>query len=155
MEISMKDIEERIAWTMQYCQHYDPSGIFMIGGVKPHGHCKAGVNYQEQFGGAPNCCLDGNKCSEEEQLARCPKWLRKTREQGIARHNEIEKAMAQMNIVGVFLKTWRTWSKKNRVAKAEIVECPVCKGRLHLSQAAYNGHVHGKCETVGCVSWME
>lgn len=37
----------------------------------------------------------------------------------------------------------------------EVVECPACKGRLHLSIAAYNGHVHGKCETDGCVAWME
>jgi hypothetical protein len=28
-------------------------------------------------------------------------------------------------------------------------------GWLHLSQSAYNGHVHGKCETDDCVSWME
>jgi len=50
---------------------------------------------------------------------------------------------------------WRTWNEKNRVAKQEVIECPQCKGRLHLSQAAYNGHVHGHCETKGCVSWME
>ena len=36
-----------------------------------------------------------------------------------------------------------------------VVECPVCKGKLHLSHAAYNGHVWGRCETEGCVSWME
>lgn len=36
-----------------------------------------------------------------------------------------------------------------------VVECPVCEGRLHVSHAAYNGHVWGKCETKGCVSWME
>lgn len=37
----------------------------------------------------------------------------------------------------------------------EIVECPICKGRLHLSQSSFNGHCHGHCETDGCVSWME
>lgn len=36
-----------------------------------------------------------------------------------------------------------------------IKECPVCKGRLHMSHAASNGHVWGKCETEGCVAWME
>jgi hypothetical protein len=36
-----------------------------------------------------------------------------------------------------------------------VVTCPVCKGRLRLSHAAYNGHVWGQCETEGCVSWME
>lgn len=49
------------------------------------------------------------------------------------------------------------WRVKPKPAsdRHEVVECPVCKGRLHLSQSAYNGHVHGKCETEGCVSWME
>lgn len=37
----------------------------------------------------------------------------------------------------------------------ETIECPVCKGRLHLSISGYNGHVHGRCETSGCVAWME
>jgi hypothetical protein len=36
-----------------------------------------------------------------------------------------------------------------------VLECPVCKGRLHVSHAAYNGHVHARCETADCVSWME
>lgn len=36
-----------------------------------------------------------------------------------------------------------------------IETCPVCGGKLHLSHAAFNGHVHGRCETEGCMSWME
>lgn len=36
-----------------------------------------------------------------------------------------------------------------------IVECPVCKGKLHLSHAALNGHVCGQCETEGCLGWIE
>jgi hypothetical protein len=37
----------------------------------------------------------------------------------------------------------------------ERVKCPICGGSLHLSIAAYNGHVWGVCETVGCLAWME
>lgn len=36
-----------------------------------------------------------------------------------------------------------------------VEECPVCKGRLHLSHSAFNGHVWGKCETEDCLAWME
>lgn len=36
-----------------------------------------------------------------------------------------------------------------------VIECPNCKGKLHVSHAACNGHVHAKCETEGCVAWME
>lgn len=34
--------------------------------------------------------------------------------------------------------------------------CPVCNtGTLGYTIAGCNGHVHAKCSTVGCVSWME
>ena len=72
--------------------------------------------------------------------------------------DEFADVLAYLDLLAVAIAEvakWRTWSKANRVAKREVIECPVCKGRLHLSQAAYNGHVHGTCETEGCVSWME
>lgn len=55
------------------------------------------------------------------------------------------------------IKVASQWRVKPKPAhdRREVVECPVCKGRLHLSQSSLNGHVHGKCETEGCVSWME
>ena len=36
-----------------------------------------------------------------------------------------------------------------------FVVCPVCEGKLHYTHAGWNGHVHGGCETNGCLSWME
>jgi len=36
-----------------------------------------------------------------------------------------------------------------------VEECPICKGKVHLTHAKYNGHVHGKCETTDCLSFME
>lgn len=39
---------------------------------------------------------------------------------------------------------------------ADSLPCPVCEtGRLYYRVASYNGHMHAKCETDGCVSWME
>lgn len=36
------------------------------------------------------------------------------------------------------------------------MKCPVCnEGELRYSRASYNGHVHAKCSTQGCVAWME
>jgi hypothetical protein len=44
----------------------------------------------------------------------------------------------------------------NYVSGAGIIGCPICKtGKLRYSRAAYNGHVHARCSTDGCVSWME
>lgn len=36
------------------------------------------------------------------------------------------------------------------------IPCPCCDGgTLRYSVASYNGHMHGRCTTAGCVSWME
>lgn len=44
----------------------------------------------------------------------------------------------------------------NYYSGAGEMACPVCKtGKLQYSRSSYNGHVHGKCETPGCVAWME
>lgn len=147
--------EQRIAQTMRYCQHYDPNN--MIGlriGTKATGLCKAGVNAREHFGGAAIqwCCTKGNDATHEQQIAACPKWLRKTREEAEARANAIDNFMNKMKLVGPAVAEWRN---KPPRGKAEVIECPACKGRLHLSQASSNGHVWGKCETADCVSWME
>lgn len=67
-----------------------------------------------------------------------------------ARDEHMEKTFAALRVAS----KWRTVPKPSE-DRAEVVECPLCKGRLHLTQSSYNGHVHGKCETAGCVSWME
>lgn len=38
---------------------------------------------------------------------------------------------------------------------AATIVCPVCGGQLRYSVASYNGHMHGRCETEGCVAWMQ
>ena len=50
----------------------------------------------------------------------------------------------------------RPWCEKHKVEGfKEVIECPSCWGRLHLSIAKRNGHVRGRCETPECVEWME
>lgn len=68
-----------------------------------------------------------------------------------------EKTEASMHKTIAAIKVASAWRVRPKPAadRREVVACPVCNGQLHLSQSAYNGHVHGKCETEGCVSWME
>jgi len=35
------------------------------------------------------------------------------------------------------------------------IECPKCKGELYFIRSTYNGHIHGKCNTDNCLSWMQ
>jgi hypothetical protein len=149
----MKSREERIAFDMNYCQHYGRGqGTEMI--------CKAGMDI-----GKIKCVPTGSRgikwgpCIEGHTLTNphehCPKWIRRTREMGEERADAIEASIKRMTTVMPVVAKWRTWTEKSPVAKQEVIECPLCRGRLHLSQAAYNGHVWGKCETPECVSWMQ
>lgn len=63
---------------------------------------------------------------------------------------------AHMDKMRVVMTTIMPWRQKHKGKSArEEIECPACKGRLHLTIAATNGHVHARCETPDCVSWME
>ncbi len=35
------------------------------------------------------------------------------------------------------------------------IDCPVCKKQIKYSISGYNGHIWGRCETKGCVNWMQ
>lgn len=146
----MKQREERIAFEMNYCQHYKRGkGADMV--------CSAGMDIEtiksvpvgkNQIRWGP--CIEGHLLKNPND--HCQKWIRRTREQGEKRADSIEKSINMMMVVAPVVNLWR---RKEPIGKVEVIECPQCKGRLHLSQAAYNGHVHAKCETDGCVSWME
>ena len=146
----MKTREETITFGMNYCQHYkNGKGADMV--------CTAGMNLktmQRVATGAMRIkwgpCVEGHTLENPHQY--CPHWIRRTREQGEKHADKVEKSIRMMTVVMPVVDKWR---KKLPLGKVEVIECPECKGRLHLSQAAYNGHVHGKCETPNCVSWME
>lgn len=75
-------------------------------------------------------------------------------EADIAAHDaEIEQHMDRMRVVMTAIKPWR---EQKPLGKSTVIDCPTkCGGQLHLTQAASNGHVWGKCTTPDCVSWME
>jgi hypothetical protein len=149
----MKSREEHIEFAMNYCQHYEP---------KPgsDNYCAKGVDIRAMesaetpsHGGRMTKwgpCIGGHTLENPHKY--CPHWVRRTREYAEKRADGIEDSIKRMTIIGPVVSQWR---KKQPIGKSEVIECPACKGRLHLSQSSYNGHVHGKCETKDCVSWME
>ena len=147
----MKTREERIAFDMNYCQHYGHgSGADMV--------CTAGCDIKTvrcvptgKSGIKWGPCIEGHLL--DNPLQHCPKWVRRTREHAEARAVSMEKAIHRLTVVMPVVKKWR--SPKPYENKNGVITCPVCGGKLHLSQSAYNGHVWGKCETDHCVGWME
>lgn len=114
--------------------------------------CEAGIDH-DQFRPAHKPCFMDAKGRPKPDSDPCEN-LRPPTSEEIAAHevwlsDRIEK-------LGQAMTTIRPWRLKNKGRNhAEVVECPWCKGRLHLSIVAYNNHVHGQCETKDCLSWME
>jgi len=149
----MKDREETIKWTMSYCQHYD-----VVREIGVSIQCKKGMdikkvclpNEKQTKGKHSQPCIYGHLVDDVYSV--CEHWLRKTRAMGEKRADSAQK-MFDMHIK--VMPVVGEWRKKLPIGKSEVIECPACGGGLHLSQAASNGHIHGKCETKDCVSWME
>jgi len=119
--------------------------------------CEAGVDYNEFRGDGGTYktqpCFLTDKGESKPGAVPC-EHLRLPTPREIELHEEwLKRRMNLMGTVMTGIKPWRD-AHKGRSAQ-EVVECPACKGPLHLSIAACNGHVHGHCETAGCASWME
>ena len=113
--------------------------------------CEAGVAYKSFPTGADlqlPCLL----LRPDVPQATCDKYAERTQEELDAEERETNALLDRHRLVMPAVSAWR---KKPPRGKQGVIECPACKGRLHLSQSAHNGHVWGKCETAGCVSWME
>lgn len=115
--------------------------------------CEAGVDYSiwhgVKFDRRP--CFLANGRSRPGAV-HCPQLRCPTKEEIRAHDGWVQQRMTQLGVVMVGIADWRREHKGR--AHAEVVECPACKGQLSLTIAS-NGHVHGHCQTEGCVSWME
>lgn len=118
--------------------------------------CEAGVRF-DTFNGDDRS-FERRPCfikpdEQPSDRAHCPKLRPPTPEEISAHEAWLESRLNTLTTVMEGISGWRA-KHKGRSAQ-EVVECPACKGRLHLSISAYNGHVHGNCETEGCAQWME
>lgn len=146
--------QSHIDFDRNYCTHYKPAL-----GMARVDYCSLGCDASARMNdarkaGEPNMtpCIGGHKSVDVLKL--CPKWERRSLEHAEARADAIQESMERMEIVMPVVSKWRLKPKPDK-DRREVIECPKCKGRLHLSQSSYNGHVHGHCDTPECVSWME
>jgi hypothetical protein len=135
--------EKRISEYMDKCAHFN--------GVQ-NDTCKAGVNYESAFptGGIP--CF-----RVSESPGRCSLVQLPTREQATQRYEEreaqIEKSLNAMRAAHADAAE-KGFGKRN--GGVSQCPCPACgTGTIRYSVASLNGHMHARCTTQGCVSWME
>ena len=119
-------------------------------------NCGAGVDLNTAWHGVK---FDNRPCFLDKQGNSKPdahpcEHLRRPTADEIALAEAYTKKRMDMTMMALkAVYPFREWNKGK--SAAECIECPVCKGKLHLTIAAYNGHVHGRCETPNCVAWME
>jgi hypothetical protein len=140
-----------------HCKHYDGRAA-ILGGC-----CGAGVP-MDSFGPMEGAayrrpCIQGPSWDAKRAALGitaqpCDKQQMPTPEEAEQESRDLNEYAAKVMKVLAETRTWRVKGKLS-ADRAEVIECPACKGRLHMRQSAYNGHVAAKCETKGCVSWME
>jgi hypothetical protein len=131
------------------CIHYNGS---------VNDRCDAGVAYQELAGSEPGWvrrlpCLRKN---DGPGMVPCA-----LRQEPTAAEVEDDEARLKDRLerVGkvrdaIVAACGGPWKRGTPGAQGEIA-CPCCGGTVRYSRAGYNGHVHARCSTEDCVSWME
>src|SRR5262245_4029881 len=114
--------------------------------------CEAGVNMDvwrklkhEQM----PCFLDQNGHSQPG-AAHCAHLRRPTPEEIAAYEQVLKQLNEKIHIAIASVADWREAHKGQ--SASTVVECPICKGRLHLSLTD-NDCVQGDCENERCVRW--
>lgn len=144
------------------CKHF--KGLYAHGTKKEP--CEAGVNVREITGGPDLGWFIRIPCKTEVEVraekpverAKCPHFCLMTPEESAADEAEWEaiaaeserKMRASIPLIGRIKAT-----NKGR-SNSGADPCPACEGgTLHWRIARYNGHVHARCSTPGCISFME
>jgi len=116
--------------------------------------CGAGLDVQEVTGGEKLGWLTRTPCLKSNNSAViCDSYSEPTQKEIEESEADMRAAMdriikAQPLIAEIKIEHGKTNASGTKV-------CPVCNNKLHYSVAECNGHVWGKCETDGCLSWME
>lgn len=136
--------------------------------------CLRGVDYNSTWPDGPKPCIQWIPISArggthlrpgEEPIERRPmkgaaeatpcQFREEPTDEDVQRSRAEWEADVNKTIAAIKIAVqWSVKPKPDADRRGEV-KCPICEGKLHLFQSAYNGHVHGKCETDGCVSWME
>ena len=111
-----------------------------------HSKCDVGISY-------PTISLPTPCFSENANSTQCAPRRFPTEEESKAYSEEVEARLSSLSSLMPILKKIKQEHKGK--SWQGTAECPRCHGKLFLSHAALNGHVWGKCETNGCLAWME
>lgn len=117
--------------------------------------CAAGVKWFDLVKPLDGCMLR-HPCSwrETDEQVTCPKFEPTPIEDCVAVDKAFEEMERRMTItlplIGKIKRDHKGHDWRGKVP------CPTgCGGVLTLTHSAFNGHVHGFCDTENCLQWME
>lgn len=127
------------------CKHFK--------GTWKNDSCAAGVAYDDFKG-------QGLPCFERQNLkctAVCDKREFPTEAELDERERKLAETVVNMGKARQAIVEHIGPERKKQSLGGRI-DCPVCGNSSCLSftyAGSYNGHIHARCSTAGCVSWME
>lgn len=137
-----------------HCKHYNGRDLF---NGTTDGKCLAGVDPIYSFCGGDRFgwvkkvpCLRTN-----ETDASCPAAEYPTVEEERQREADLERRMDEFIAVLTVVRPAIEARHEATGEWAGSLDCPKCSKPLHWRKAQSNGHIHARCETEDCVSWME
>lgn len=117
----------------------EPGSLYRLPCHTPNdGH---GLKVLEDTGPAGTC--EHFSALTEEELAQQEEESKKA----------FERSVEMMTKVAPIISAVKKQYKGKSIRGVKT--CPICKGKLHISHAASNGHVHVRCETEKCIAFME
>lgn len=136
---------------LKHCIHYDGHKLLH------ERTCNKCVNIEQKLGGDTLGLINRIPCLNrntpefncEFQEFRSDEEHRKIIEK---RKKEMEVFVRRLKIIGPLVEDLKD---NNPEGGNGVVECPVCKNKLHWTISNYNGHIHMYCETKNCVNFIE
>lgn len=120
-----------------------------------HGTCLAGVPYdafhQVPFVRRP--CFLTDQAESKPGAVACASLRRPTGTETAMWKTAARGSLERLFTVLAATAEWRDAHQDQDAA--DIMDCPLCGGRLTIRITKIKNHMGGQCETPNCVSWME
>lgn len=116
--------------------------------------CEAGIAYDavKKSRAEPGAGWDIPCLKDRREASTCDKCEYNTAEDAERRIAAIEESFSRT----VLARAAIVEHSQGKHGVSGSLMCPVCKnGNLRYSIAGCNGHIHARCSSADCVSWME